>query len=43
MHIGLPQFADLLLAYTPHEAIERETLPILEAATAVGNPPPVWG
>jgi hypothetical protein len=42
MLIGLPQFADLLLAYTPHEAIERETLPILEA-TAAGNRPPVWG
>jgi len=42
MLVGLPEFARLVLAHVPPEAIEPETLPILEA-TAAGNPPPVWG
>jgi len=42
MLIGLPEFARLILANAPAEAIEPGTLPILQA-TAHGNPPPVWG
>ena len=41
MLIGLPEFARLILANAPPEAIEPGTLPILRA-TANGNPPPVW-
>ena len=42
MLIGLPEFARLILANAPTEAIEPGTLPILQA-TADGSPPPVWG
>ena len=42
MLIGLPEFATLLLAHTPHGVIDSKTLPILQE-TAAGNPPPVWG
>jgi hypothetical protein len=42
MLIGLPEFARLLLAHAPADAIPPETLLVLEA-TAAGNPPPVWG
>lgn len=41
MLIGLPEFARLLLANAPAQAIDAETLAILEA-TAGGNPPSVW-
>lgn len=41
MLVGLPEFARLVLAHAPRDAIDEETLPILEA-TARGNPPPVW-
>ena len=42
MLMGLPSFAQLLLAHTPAEAIDRQTLPVLQN-TAEGNPPSVWG
>jgi hypothetical protein len=42
MLMGLPTFAQLLLAHTPAEAINRHTLPVLQK-TAEGNPPSVWG
>ena len=41
MLIGLPEFARLLLAHAPKQAIEPETLPVLQA-TADGHPPSVW-
>lgn len=41
MLMGLPEFARLLLARAPAEAIEPDTLPILKA-TADGSPPSVW-
>lgn len=39
--MGLPEFARLLLAHSPKEAIEPETLPVLQA-TADGHPPSFW-
>jgi hypothetical protein len=42
MLMGLPEFAQLLLAHAGREAIEKSTLPLLEM-TASGNPPSVWG
>ncbi len=42
MLIGLPEFARLVLAHAPPDAVDPETFEILEA-TASGNPPPVWG
>jgi hypothetical protein len=42
MLMGLPVFAQLLLVYTPPEAIESNTLSVLRM-TAEGNPPSVWG
>jgi hypothetical protein len=42
MLVGLPEFASLLLAYAPAQAIDADTLPILQA-TAAGQPPSVWG
>jgi hypothetical protein len=42
MLMGLPAFAQLLLAHAPREAIEKDALPILQS-TAEGNPPSVWG
>ena len=42
MLMGLPSFAQLLLAHTPAGAIDRQTLPVLQN-TAEGNPPSVWG
>jgi hypothetical protein len=41
MLIGLPEFARLLLAHAPPQAIDAETFPILQA-TADGHPPAVW-
>jgi hypothetical protein len=41
MLVGLPEFASLLLAHAPSQAIEADTSPILRA-TAAGQPPPVW-
>lgn len=41
MLMGLPTFAQLLLAYAPRQSIEKNTLPILQT-TAEGNPPSVW-
>ena len=41
MLMGLPVFAQLLLSRAPREAIEKNTLSILQA-TAEGNPPSVW-
>src|SRR5919201_2218379 len=40
MLMGLPEFAQLLLARAGREAIEKSTLPLLEM-TASGNPPSV--
>ena len=42
MLMGLPTFAQLLLAHAPSHSIEKNTLPILRT-TAEGNPPSVWG
>ena len=42
MLMGLPTFAQLLLAHAPRKSIEKNTLPILQT-TAEGNPPSVWG
>jgi uncharacterized membrane protein len=42
MLMGLPMFAQLLLAHAPRESIEKNTLPVLQT-TAEGNPPSVWG
>ena len=42
MLIGLPTFAQLLLAHAPPQSIEKNTLPVLQT-TAEGNPPSVWG
>jgi hypothetical protein len=42
MLMGLPTFAQLLLAHAPPQSIERNTLPVLQT-TAEGNPPSVWG
>lgn len=39
---GLHEFAQLVLTHAPADAIDRETLAVLEA-TAAGNPPPVLG
>jgi hypothetical protein len=41
MLTGLPEFARLLLANAPAEAIDAETLKLLRA-TAAGDPPSVW-
>lgn len=41
MLMGLPEFARLVLAHAPVEAIDDETLPLLRA-TADGQPPYVW-
>lgn len=41
MLMGLPAFAQVLLAHAPAEAIAPETRAILEA-TAAGDPPSVW-
>ena len=40
--MGLPRFAELLLAHAPRQSIEKNTLPVLQT-TAEGNPPSVWG
>ena len=42
MLMGLPTFAQLLLAHAPPQSIEKNTLPILQT-TAEGTPPSVWG
>jgi hypothetical protein len=42
MLMGLPTFAQLLLAHAPPQSIEKSTLPVLQT-TAEGNPPSVWG
>ena len=42
MLMGLPRFAQLLLAHAPPPSIEKSTLPVLQT-TAEGNPPSVWG
>jgi hypothetical protein len=42
MLMGLPDFARLLLTHAPGQAIDRETLPVLQA-TAEGHPPSIWG
>jgi hypothetical protein len=42
MLMGLPRFAQLLLAHAPPQSIEKNTLPVLQT-TAEGNPPSVWG
>jgi len=42
MLMGLPTFAQLLLAHAPRQSIEKNTLGILQN-TAEGNPPSVWG
>jgi hypothetical protein len=42
MLMGLPRFAQLLLAHAPRQSIEKKTLPVLQT-TAEGNPPSVWG
>ena len=41
MLMGLPEFAHLLLAEAPEDAIDSDTLRILQA-TAEGKPPSVW-
>lgn len=41
MLIGLPEFAHLLLAHAPSNAIEEKTRAIL-VATANGHPPSIW-
>lgn len=41
MLMGLPEFARLLLAHTPKDAIDDAALPVLQA-TAGGNAPSVW-
>jgi hypothetical protein len=40
--MGLPTFAQLVLAHAPPQSIEKNTLPVLQI-TAEGNPPSVWG
>jgi hypothetical protein len=42
MLMGLPMFAQLLLAHAPRESIEKNALPVLQT-TAEGNPFSVWG
>ncbi len=42
MLMGLPTFAQLLLAHAPRQSIEKSTLPVLQT-TAEGTPPSVWG
>ena len=42
MLMGLPTFAQLLLAHAPLQSIEKNTLAVLQT-TAEGNPPSVWG
>ena len=42
MLVGLPGFAQTVLARVPASAIDDTTRPVLEA-TAAGQPPPVWG
>ena len=42
MLMGLPRFAQLLLAHAPRQSIDKNTLPVLQT-TAEGNPPSVWG
>ena len=41
MLMGLPEFAQMLLAHAPREAIAPDALLVLQA-TAEGNPPSVW-
>jgi Bacterial PH domain len=41
MLMGLPEFARILLAHSPEEAIEPHTLQLLRS-TADGHPPSVW-
>jgi hypothetical protein len=41
MLMGLPEFARLLLANTPKDAIDSDALPVLQA-TAGGDAPSVW-
>ncbi len=41
MLVGLPEFARLLLAHAPPQAIDSQTRDLLEA-TAADHPPPVW-
>lgn len=41
MLMGLPEFAQALLKSTPTDAMDTDTLEILEA-TAEGNPPSLW-
>ena len=41
MLMGLPEFARLLLTHAPRQAIEEDSIGILEA-TANGNPPSIW-
>jgi hypothetical protein len=41
MLMGLPEFARLLLQHAPKDAIDAETLNVLQE-TAAGNPPSVW-
>ena len=41
MLMGLPEFARLLLEHTPEDAIDHDTLPVLQA-TAGGDAPSVW-
>lgn len=42
MLLGLPEFAQAVLAHVPVEAIEPGTLQILQE-TSRGQPPSVWG
>ena len=42
MLMGLPTFAQLLLAHAPPQSVEKNTRPVLQT-TAEGNPPSVWG
>jgi hypothetical protein len=42
MLMGLPTFAQLLLAHAPRQSIEKTALPVLQT-TAEGNPPLIWG
>lgn len=41
MLMGLPEFARLVLARVPEQAIEANALPVLRA-TAAGKPPNIW-
>jgi hypothetical protein len=41
MTLGLPEFARILLAHSPREAVERHTLQMLHS-TADGHPLSAW-